>query len=231
MTIDVRGSADLDQAAAAAALLIEERARAAVAARDRFTLAVSGGGTPTRLFATLAGRPLPWASIHLFQVDERIAPLGDPDRNLGALAANLLDVVPIPWGNVHLMPVDAEDPAAAADELGTTLERVAAGSVLELVHLGVGDDGHTASWPPGDPDVGAWRGDVAVTGTFNGRRRMTLTPPAVNRARQVLWLVSGAAKAPVVAKLLDHDRSIPAGLVTVEDQVLFADAAALAPGG
>ena len=187
---------------------------------------MSGGSTPARMFGALAHQDVPWPELHLFQVDERIAPLGDPDRNLSDLVANLLDVVPIPWHNVHLMPVEAADPASAAAAYAETLQRVCDG-VLDLVHLGLGDDGHTASWPPGDPDVAAWTDDVAVTSPFNGRRRMTLTPPAVNRARHVLWLVSGEDKAAAVAGVLRGDTDLPASRVAVPDQLLLADAAAL----
>jgi len=227
MTIDVRSTADLEEAARAGAAFLAERAADCVRSRGRFTAALSGGSTPSRMFVALAELDLPWHDVHLFQVDERIAPLGHQDRNLGPLAEHLLDRVPIPWGNVHLMPVDAESPEAAAAELAKELTRFTQG-VLDVVHLGIGDDGHTASWPPGDPAVDAWTSDVAVTGVFNGRRRMTLTPPAVNRARSVLWLMAGADKAPVVRRVLEHDREIPAGRVTVGAQVLFADAAALA---
>jgi 6-phosphogluconolactonase len=225
VTIEVRAVNDAATLGAEAAAFVADRLGEAVCDRGRASVAVSGGGTPARMFAALADLDVPWADVHLFQVDERIAALGHPDRNLGDLAANLLDLVPIPWRNVHLMPVDSEDLAAAAVGYAETLQR-AAGGDLDLVHLGLGDDGHTASWPPGDPDVFRWTEDVAVTGPFNGRRRMTLTPPAVNRARAIVWLISGADKAPMVARLLAGDTGIPASRVTAERQVLFADPAA-----
>jgi 6-phosphogluconolactonase len=223
---DIRTAPSASALAEAAARHIADRADEAVRARGRFNLAVSGGSTPTAMFAALTHQDLPWPEVHVFQVDERIAPLGDKDRNLGDLASNLLEQVPIPWRNVHQMPVDAADPAAAANEYAEVLAHEC-GGVLDLVHLGLGDDGHTASWPPGDPDVGTWTGDVAVTGTFNGRRRMTLTPPAVNRARQVLWLVTGADKAVALAGVRRGDAAFPGSRVTAPEQVLFADAAAL----
>jgi 6-phosphogluconolactonase len=226
LTVDVRPSPDAAGLAAETAAFVAARVADAVAARGQASVAVSGGGTPARMFAALAMLDVPWAGLHLFQVDERIAPLGDPDRNLGELAANLLELVPIPWRNVHLMPVDAQDPIAASKDYAATLQRVCVG-VLDLVHLGLGHDGHTASWPPGDPDVGTWTDDVAVTSPFNGRRRMTLTPPAVNRAREIVWLASGSDKAPMLVRLLSHDATIPAGRVDAEHQVLFADEAAL----
>ncbi|HYT38112.1 MAG TPA: 6-phosphogluconolactonase, partial [Acidimicrobiia bacterium] len=106
------------------------------------------------------------------------------------------------------------------------------GGGLDLVHLGLGDDGHTASWPPGDPVVDA-TADVAVVGPFNGRLRMTLTPPPVDRAGWILWLIAGAAKAPVVARLLAGDPALPSSLVRRHDATLLADAeagAAVSPG-
>jgi 6-phosphogluconolactonase len=224
--LDIRTAPDPSALAEAAARHIADRADEAVRARGRFSLAVSGGSTPSRMFAALAQQDVSWPEVHLFQVDERIAPLGDKDRNLGDLASDLLELVPIPWRNVHLMPVDAEDAEAAARGYASLLARECDG-VLDLVHLGLGDDGHTASWPPGDADVGTWTTDVAVTHVFNGRRRMTLTPPAVNRARHVLWLVSGSDKAVALAGVQRGDAELPGSRVTVAEQVLFADAAAL----
>jgi 6-phosphogluconolactonase len=202
-----------------------QAADAALDARSRFTIAVSGGGTPLRLFEELTHRPLPWRSIHVFQVDERVAPAGHPDRNLTGLMEHLLDRVPIPDANVHPMPVEASDlEAAAADYAAELAEVCGPGGVLDLVHLGVGEDGHTASWPPGDPVVDVSGADVAVVGTFNGYRRMTLTPPAVNRARSILWLVDGSAKAPALARLVEGDPAIPASRVRREGAVVLATA-------
>jgi 6-phosphogluconolactonase len=209
-----------------AADLVADRLTRAVAARGRASLAVSGGSTPAAFLAELAVRPLPWESVHVFQVDERVAPSGHPDRNLTGLRATLLDRAPIPPGNVHPMPVEEPDIRAAAAAYGDEIRAVTGpdGS-LDVVHLGVGDDGHTASWPPGDPVVDA-TADVAVVGPFNGRLRMTLTPPAVNRAGWIVWLIAGAAKAPVVARLLAGDSALPASRVRRHDATLLADAAA-----
>ena len=150
--MEVRSAPDAEQLAREAAAFIVDTAGAAVRERGRFCFAVSGGSTPAKLFTALAELEVPWPDVHLFQVDERIAPFRDPDRNLGDLAANLLERVDIPWRNVHLMPVDAADPAGAAELVAEDLERACAG-VLDLVHLGLGDDGHTASWPPGHGEV------------------------------------------------------------------------------
>jgi len=218
--------------AARAADLVAERLAKAAAVRGRATLAVSGGSTPRLFFEELARRAVPWEAVHVFQVDERVAPAGHPDRNLTGLQAALLDRVPIPAGNVHPMPVEEPDIEAGAAAYGEELRAVSGGGGLDAVHLGVGDDGHTASWPPGDPVVDA-TADVAVVGPFNGRLRMTLTPPAVNRAGWILWLVAGAAKVPAVSRLLAGDPALPASRVRRHDVTLLADAAAgagLPPG-
>lgn len=223
-------------AAALAALAAEKvtgLAAEALTERGMFTLAVSGGSTPAGMFRELAQRPLPWKRIHLFQVDERVAPDGDPDRNLGELQEKLLDRVAIPAGNVHLMPVTAPDLAASASAYARELRRVCGGDgTLDLVHLGLGDDGHTASWPPGDPVVEVVDTDVAVVGPYRGRLRMTLTPPAVNRARCILWLVSGTDKARILQDLLSGKPSLPASHVRTDRATVVADATSLrgAPG-
>jgi 6-phosphogluconolactonase len=220
--------------AARAADLVAERLAGAVAARGRATLAVSGGSSPAGFLAALAGRPVPWEAVHVFQVDERVAPPGHADRNLTGLQAVLLDRVPIPPGNLHPMPVEEPDIEAAADGYAEEIRSVTGpGGALDVVHLGLGDDGHTASWPPGDPVVDA-PADVAVVGPFNGRLRMTLTPAAVNRAGGIVWLITGAAKAPVVARLLAGDPALPASRVRRTGATLLADAAAgadLTPSG
>ena len=224
--IDVEILPDGRALAARAADLVAERLAGAVAARGRATVAVSGGSTPAAFLAELAGRQLPWAAVHVFQVDERVAPPGHADRNLTGLRAALLDQAPIPPANVHAMPVEDPDLEAAAAAYGHELRALCGpGGGLDVVHLGLGDDGHSASWPPGDPVVDA-TADVAVVGPFNGRLRLTLTPPAVNRAGWIVWLVAGAAKAPVVARLLAGDRSLPSSRVRHHHATLLADAAA-----
>lgn len=206
--------------------LVAERLHKAVAARGRATLAVSGGNTPRAFFAELAGRAVPWEAVHVLQVDERVAPAGHPDRNLTGLRAALLDRVAIPPGNVHAMPVEDYDLAGAAARYADELRALAGpDGGLDVVHLGLGDDGHTASWPPGDPVVDA-TADVAVVGPFNGRLRMTLTPPAVNRAGWVVWEIAGAAKAPIVPRLLAGDPALPCSHVRRHRVTLLADAAA-----
>ena len=200
--------------------------REAVVRRGTASLAVSGGSTPGLLFAALVDEDLAWDRLHVFQVDERIAPDGDPDRNLTELQSALLDRVPLPSTHLHPMPVT--DPLeGATDRYAAVLHRVC-GGVIDVVHLGLGDDGHTASLIPGDTVLECRDVDVAVTDSYRGRRRMTLTYPVLDRAGAVLWLVAGAAKAPVLPRLLAHDHSIPAGRVRNEGAVVFADEAAAA---
>jgi 6-phosphogluconolactonase len=219
---------DTPQAAAqAAAAAIAAHARAAVAARGRFVMAVSGGRSPWLMLRALASEEVPWESVHLFQVDERIAPTGDPDRNLTHLRANLLERAPLSAEQMHAMPVEAPDLAAAAGSYAETLAALAgAPPVLDLVHLGLGPDGHTASLVPGDPVLEVSDADVAITGVHMGRRRMTLTYPTLNRARHILWLVTGSAKATMLPRLLARDASIPAGRICQGNAVLLADRAA-----
>ncbi|MGH2769189.1 MAG: 6-phosphogluconolactonase [Actinomycetota bacterium] len=216
--------------AARAADYVAEHAGAGVAERGTFSLAVSGGATPAPMFRELATRRVPWEAIHLFQVDERVVPPGHPDRNLGILQESLLDRIPIPEGNVHLMGVNDDDLDAAARAYAQELRRVCGeGSRLDLVHLGLGSDGHTASWPPGDPVVEVTEMDVAVVGPFRGRLRMTLTPPPVNRAREILWLVAGPDKADALRRLLAGDPGLPATRVRTDHATLLAGAGAGVP--
>jgi 6-phosphogluconolactonase len=216
--------ADATAAAEKAALVIAEEARAAVAARGRFVMAVSGGRTPWLMLRALAGAEIPWAAVHVAQVDERVAPEGDPDRNLTHLRESLLDHAPLPPGQIYAMPVEAADLEAAAAGYAATLRQLAGSpAVLDLVHLGLGPDGHTASLTPGDPALDVENADVALSGPYQGRRRMTLTYPILNRARRILWVVTGGEKAQMLQRLLAGDRSIPAGRVAVGQALLVAD--------
>jgi 6-phosphogluconolactonase len=223
--------ADAGAVAREAARVIAAEARAAVASRGRFVLALSGGRTPWQMLRVLAGEDVPWADVHVIQVDERIAHAGDPARNLSHLRAGLLDHVPLPPGQVYAMPVEEPDVAAAASSYAHTLERLAGKPpVLDLVHLGLGPDGHTASLVPGDPALDATDRDVAVTGVYMGHRRMTLTYPILDRARRILWLVTGADKSTMLARLLAADTSIPAGRLHQERALVLADCAAASRG-
>lgn len=219
-----------DAVAREAARFIAAEARAAVAARGRFILAVSGGRTPWQMLRALGKEAVPWQSVHVAQVDERIAPAGDPERNLTQLEASLRGHTPLPWEQVHPMPVEAPDLDAAALDYLRTLERIAGSPpTLDLTHLGLGSDGHTASLVPGDPVLEVADRDVALTGVYMNRRRMTLTYPILNRSRRILWLVTGADKAGMLTRLRAADTSIPAGRVRQADALVLADGAAGKP--
>jgi 6-phosphogluconolactonase len=217
---------DADAAARRAAGVIAADARDAVAARGRFLMAVSGGKSPWVMLRDLANEDVPWKNVHVFQVDERVAPAGDPDRNLTHLRESLLSHAPLPPEQIHAMPVEAADLDAAARAYAKTLESLAGSPpVLDLAHLGLGPDGHTASLVPGDPVLGVTDRDVALTGLYQDRRRMTLTYPVLNRSRRILWLVTGADKVSALAKLRAGDTSIPASRIERDRALVLAEAA------
>jgi 6-phosphogluconolactonase len=219
--------ADADSVAKAAAQFIAAEARAAVAARGRFIMAVSGGRTPWQMLRDLAGEDVPWAGMHVVQVDERVAPADDPDRNLTHLHESLLSHAPLRPEQIVAMPVELPDLEAAARLYAEALRDIAGTPpVLDLVHLGLGPDGHTASLVPGDPVLDVTDHDVAVTGVYQKRRRMTLTYPVLNRARCILWLVNGAEKTEMLQRLANGDASIPAGRIRRDTAVVLADRAA-----
>jgi 6-phosphogluconolactonase len=219
---------DAESVARQAAARVATEARAAVAARGLFVMAVSGGHTPWQMLRALAREEVPWNSLQLVQVDERVAPDGDPDRNLTHLRQSLLEHAPLPPEHIHPMPVESGDLKAACAQYAQTLQAIAGTPpVLDLVHLGLGPDGHTASLVPGDPVQEIQDADVALTGVYQGRRRMTLTYPILNRSRHVLWLVTGDEKVAMLARLYAGDTSIPAGRVRRDDALLLVDRAAL----
>ena len=218
---------DADAVARAAAATIAADARNAVAACGRFIMAVSGGHTPWAMLRALANETVPWATVHVFQIDERIAPAGDPDRNLTHLRASLLEHAPLPPEQIYPMPVESSDLEAAAKQYAQTLQQVAGSpAVLDLAHLGMGPDGHTASLVPGDPVLDITDADVGLTGVYMGRRRMTLTYPVINRSRRILWLMTGAEKLTMLPRLLEGDTTIPAGRISRDQAVILADRAA-----
>jgi 6-phosphogluconolactonase/glucosamine-6-phosphate isomerase/deaminase len=210
-TVELRVS---DAPAASAGVWLARRLRDAVRRRGSATLAVSGGSSAPPMFDALLGEDVPWQHITVWQVDERIAPDGDPGRNAGQL-----DLIP---ASVKLMPVTASDLRAAARRYGAGLpER------FDVVHLGLGDDGHTASWPPGDGVVDSDR-PCELVGDFNGFRRMTLTPSVVNRARSRLMLTFGRSKAPMVARWMLRDPDLPVDRLRRSGTWVFVDDAAVA---
>jgi 6-phosphogluconolactonase len=217
MGLEVEILPDAEAVAERSAEFIAEEARAAIEDRGRFALAVSGGHTPWVMFPHLAGK-VAWEKVTVFQVDERVAPEGDPDRNL----THLLTTLP-PGGaaDVRPMPVERHDLETAADDYARSLPET-----FDLVHLGLGPDGHTASLVPGDPVLEVTDRDVALTREYQGRRRMTLTYPALNRARRILWIVTGADKVDAMRRLREGDESIPGGRISTADALLIADVAA-----
>jgi 6-phosphogluconolactonase len=201
----------IETAVGVLARALEERLRD----RPRASLALSGGRTPWPVFRSLAGAPLDWSRVDIYQVDERVAPPGDPVRNLSGLAETLLDRAP---ATMHPMPVNEDDLDAAAVRYAAELPQA-----IDVVHLGLGDDGHTASLVPGDPVLGITDRPVAVTRPYQGHCRMTLTFPALDRAGAIVWIVSSEGKGWALQRLRDADRSIPAGRVSQRQAVLITD--------
>ncbi len=228
--MEVQVADDAVGAAHAAAEEIERAATVALDERGRFRLAVSGGTTPGPMFERLATLPIDWERVEIFQVDERIVPDDDPDRNWADVRATLADTVDIPVSNLHPIPVTLGTPSHVATRYQDALtKRCGNPPVLDLVHLGLGSDGHTASWPPGDPVTEVVDRDVASVGSYHRHERVTLTVPAVNRARQIIFLVAGEEKRDALGRLCSRDRTIPASHVRHDANVtVFADVAAVA---
>lgn len=219
--------ADAAAVAQQAAAFIAQEIGTAVAARGRAAVAFSGGHTPWPMLRALAGEDVPWRQVHVFQSDERMVPPDNRDRTMTQLRDALLSHVPLPLQQVHPMPVDDADPAAAARRYGEVLAAIAgAPPVLDLIHLGLGADGHTASLVPQDSALAVNDANVALSGPYQGHRRMTLTYPMLDRARAICWLVTGADKAAVLKRLYAGDCDIPAGRVARERAAIFADRAA-----
>ncbi len=225
MTLAIEVLPDPAAVAARGAAFIAAAARAGVAATGSFAMAVSGGTTPWAMFAALGALPdVPWDGVGIWQVDERIAPDGDDERGLTHLLANLPAAV---VSRVHAMPVGGLDPG---DQPALDAAAIAYGAGLppafDLVHLGLGEDGHTASLVPGDPALGVRDLSVAITGVYRGRRRMTLTFPVLDHASLALWVVTGAEKARALRKLRDGDSSMPASHVNARERIVLTDTAA-----
>jgi len=211
VTLEIEVHEDAVAAAARVAALASERA-----SRASSTFALALSKAPRALLSGLADG-LPWERVVVFQVDERVAPAGTPERNLTAL----LDA--LPPERVRPMPVQERDLERAASRYGADLP-----PALDLVHLGLGEDGHTASLVPDDPVLEVDDRPVAVTGPYQDRRRMTLTYPALAAAREIVWLVTGASKRAALARLLERDPAIPAARVAARRQLVVADADAAA---
>jgi 6-phosphogluconolactonase len=224
--MEIEVLADPESVARKAAGVIAAEARAAIAARGRFVVAISGGHTPWIMLRDLADEDIPWTAVHIVQVDERVAPTGHSDRNLTHLQESLLEHAPLRPEQIHAMPVKSSDLESAAKHYALTLSEIAGSPpVLDVVHLGLGPGGHTASLVPGDAILQVTSQDVALTGIYQGRRRMSLTYPIIDRSRRVLWLVTGAEKIEMLA-LRSADVSIPAGRISGNQALLLADRAA-----
>jgi 6-phosphogluconolactonase len=206
---------DAEAAARRAAELIAQTAAEAIDSSGKFTLAASGGKEPWVMYRMLGDFDVDWERTEVFQVDERVAPDGDPDRNL----THLLESLPEPArSRVRPMPVGEDDLERAASEYAELLPKR-----LDLVHLGLGPDGHTASLVPGDSDLEVTDRRVAVSGTYQGHRRLTLTYPELERAGKLLWLITGESKREPLGWLLANEGSIPAGRVESDDSTVIAD--------
>ncbi len=206
----VRAGPDLTEAAAA---VLVRSLMDHLRDKRRVSLALSGGRTPWSILSSLARTDLEWNRVDIYQVDERVAPDGDLARNLTGLTTALLEHVP---ATAYPMPVQGTDLEAAAVRYAAELPEV-----LDIVHLGLGDDGHTASLVPGDPVLDVVDRRVAVTTPYKGHRRMTLTFPAFERVGSIIWIVAGADKASMVERLLAADPTIPAGRVPQKRAVLI----------
>jgi 6-phosphogluconolactonase len=222
MAIELEVAGDEKAASRRAAELIAQAGAAAAAERDRFAFAMSGGRSPWAMLAILGDlEEMPWERTELFQVDERVAAPGDQDRNLTHMVLGL-SMAHQPA--LRPMPVTQRDLDGAAREYEAALpER------LDLVHLGLGPDGHTASLVPGDPVLDIADRRVALTAEpYQDHLRMTLTFPALEAAHRIVWLVTGPDKRDPLAKLMAGDDSIPAGRVRNDEMIVVADEAAAA---
>jgi 6-phosphogluconolactonase len=230
---------DPDRLAAAMARAVADALSAAVGARGAASIALSGGRTPRTLYERLARAhrdAVPWARVHVYWGDERYVPPDDERSNYRMARETLLDHVPVPPAHIHRVPTESADPAATAAAYESTL-RTHFGPVgprFDLILLGLGDDGHTASLFPGSPALDEReRWVVAATGSADPRVRVTLTLPAIAHAAAVHFLVTGGSKAQVLRRALvgpPDARACPASAVRPHDGTLiwWADEAAAA---
>ena len=217
-----------DQVAAGAAAYLEQEIRDALTHQKSFSLAISGGRTPWEMLKFLSKADLPWKRVNLFQVDERVAPDGHADRNLTQLFQAIVGTPMVTQLRIFPMPVLAEDLEEGCREYTQVLDEITEGKGLDLIHLGLGSDGHTASLVPEDGVMEVQDRLVACTqNTYQGRIRMTLTYPLLNGAKQLLWIVTGSEKQEMVQRLLKQDPSIPAGKIRQENALLMVDKAAM----
>ena len=208
-----------DEWVEAAADALEAAICESIDERGHCVLGISGGSTPNEVFATLGRRSLPWDKLTLVQVDERIAAIGSGARNLVSQLEAFTGLA-VRWLPLPVAAPISEGIADFVDGL-----HLAAGTppAIDVLHLGLGSDGHTASLVPGDPVLDVVDADVAVTGVYKGNRRITLTRPVLDNARLVVWLIKGSGKAEALAQMLAGDPSIPAGLLRPARSIVVAD--------
>lgn len=235
---DVRIFPDLEGASQEAARLFAAAASEAIADHYRFSVALSGGPTPRRLYQLLAAEPyrsqLPWGQIHFFWGDERYVPANHAESNYRMAKEALLDHISIPVDNIHPMPTDAPETEQAARVHSAELQIFFDGDIcFDLALMGIGDDGHTASLFADDPALTVRDKPVAVARpTSQPTDRLTLTYPIFNRTRRVLFLVSGQEKALVVARVLAGDAAYPCtGIQPTGELIWLLDQAAAASLG
>ncbi len=218
---------DVQQLARAAADALASELSWAITQRGTASLAVSGGTTPWLMLTALARHPVAWHNVHLWQVDERAAPFGHADRSLTHIQACFLDIVNLPDDNVHAIAID-DDLDAAALAYSEAIRDHTQG-IFDVVHLGLGDDGHTASLVPNDPVLAVNDMFAAATQEYRGYRRVTVTYPTLAAARNIVWLVNGVTKVAPLRQLMALDDTIPAGRVPQAHAQLFCDDAAVSP--
>ena len=229
MTLRLHVYPDVQQLARAAADAVASEIGWAINRRGVAFIAVSGGTTPWQMLEALRHHPIEWSHTHIFQVDERNAGIDSPDRNSTQIRQALTDRIEIPQSNLHFVPITG-DLEHDADQYAHEIDAVV-GGVFDLIHLGLGDDGHTASLVPDDPVLAVQDASTAVTDTYRGSRRVTLTYPVINAARNLLWLTNGHSKAKPLSQLLDQNAAIPAGRVLQTNAQVFCDEAAVTAAG
>ena len=222
--MDIKITNDSETVAKMAATFIANEARAAIRERGRFVMAVSGGKTPWIMLRHLADENVEWDKVHLFQADERVALAGSADRNWTHLQESLLSKAETKPVHLYPMPVESSALESGASSYATLLHNLTGTPpVFDLVHLGLGPDGHTASLTPGDPVLKVIDRDVAITGLYQGHQRMTLTYPIINRSRKILWVVTGKEKQTALQQLLNKEPSIPSGIIVQTHATILAD--------
>ncbi len=225
--MEIRTYQSATEVAKEAALYITDRIRENISRKGFFTMAISGGRTPWEMIKELSKEDLPWEKVFLFQVDERIAPDAHPDRNLTQLFKALEGSKLVVRLNIFPMRVNAEDLDVACEEYESIIKRMTENGKLDLVHLGIGTDGHTASLIPNDSVLDVDNKGVAVTSTdYQGRHRMTLTYPLINQAEKILWVITGAEKAEMLDRLLHKDPLIPAGKIDQHHTIVLTEESA-----